>query len=44
MKVECLCGKLLCKYRNGNLFLYCKVCKKEIKVPIKEILEPKSQD
>lgn len=41
-EIKCKCGKLLAKYDNGIIYLYCKSCKKEI--PIKIInKEPKSQ-
>lgn len=28
--INCDCGKLLAKVKNGKLYLYCKSCKKEI--------------
>ena len=29
-KVNCACGKMLARYENGVLFLWCKSCKKEV--------------
>ena len=43
MIIECDCGKLLGKYENDKIILYCKRCKKEKEIEIKNI-EPKSQD
>lgn len=47
-EIRCKCGKLLCKYEEGYLYLYCKSCKEQKKISIKEIIEnskePKSQD
>ncbi len=43
MDINCLCGKLLARYEKGSIILYCKRCRKEIKIDIKN-LEPKSQD
>lgn len=43
MNINCNCGKLLARYDKGILYLYCKRCKEEIKINIKE-LEPKSQN
>lgn len=42
MEIKCECGKLLAKIRDGKLYLFCKKCKKEIPINIKNI-EPKSQ-
>ena len=44
MDIKCCCGKLLARYEMGNIILYCKRCKKEIKIDISKILEPKSRD
>lgn len=44
MDIKCHCGKLLCRYKNGYLYLYCKVCKEERKISIEKITEPQSQD
>ena len=43
MDIKCECEKLLAKYERGKIILYCKRCKKEVKIDIKN-LEPKSQD
>lgn len=43
MDIKCECGKLLARYEDGKIFLYCKRCKKEVEIEIKN-LEPKSQD
>ena len=37
MNVKCNCGKLLCRYNEGYLYLYCKSCKEEKKIPINKI-------
>lgn len=37
--VKCSCGKLLARYENGVLYLWCKECKKEIAVPIKNLID-----
>ena len=45
--INCNCGKLIAKLRNGKLYLYCKSCKKEIPIEIeklKEKMRAKSQD
>ena len=40
MDIQCSeCGKLLARYKNGKIFLYCKRCKKEIEIDIMEIVE-----
>lgn len=44
MDIKCCCGKLLARYEMGNIILYCKRCKKEVKIDINKILEPKSRD
>jgi len=44
MDIKCDCDKLLARYEMGNIILYCKRCKKEIKIDINKILEPKSRD
>ena len=43
MDIKCDCGKLVGKYKDGKLYLYCKKCKKEVEIKINNI-EPKSQD
>jgi len=43
MEIKCECGKLLARYENGKIILYCKRCKKEVKIEIHN-LEPKSRD
>lgn len=43
MDINCKCGKLLARYKDGKLYLYCKRCKKEIEIELNK-LEPKSQD
>lgn len=43
MDIKCDCGKLVGRYENGKLYLYCKKCKKEIEIEVNK-LEPKSQD
>ena len=43
MDLKCECGKLLARYESGKIILYCKRCKKEVEIEIKDI-EPKSQD
>lgn len=42
MDIKCSCGKLVAKYRDGKLYLFCKKCKKEVPIDIKDI-EPKSR-
>ena len=37
MNIKCCCGKLLCRYKEGYLYLYCKSCKEEKKIPINKI-------
>lgn len=37
MKIKCKCEKMLARYENGVLYLWCKSCKKEIGIPIKDI-------
>ena len=45
MNIKCCCGKLLCRYKDGYFYLYCKSCKEEKKIPANKIIvEPKSQD
>lgn len=46
MEIKCDCGKLLARYTNEKLYLFCKRCKKEVEIDIKDILkaEPKSLD
>lgn len=41
--VRCDCGQLIAYYKNGNLMIYCKKCKKQIPFTISEEPEPKSQ-
>lgn len=43
MDLKCECGKLVGRYKNGKLYLYCKKCKKEVEIELNK-LEPKSQD
>lgn len=43
MDINCECGKLLARYEEGKIVLYCKRCKKEVEIDINK-LEPKSQD
>lgn len=43
MDLKCECGKLVGRYENDTLYLYCKKCKKEIEIKLNN-LEPKSQD
>lgn len=43
MDIKCVCGKLLARYEDGKIILYCKRCKKEIEIELNK-LEPKSQD
>lgn len=43
MEIKCECGKLLARYEKGKIILYCKRCKEEVQINIKD-LEPKSQD
>ena len=35
--INCNCGKLLAKVKNGKLYLYCKSCKKEIPIENEEV-------
>lgn len=37
--INCDCGKLLAKVKEGKLYLYCKSCKKEIAFENEEIRE-----
>lgn len=33
-KLHCSCGKMLARYENGVLYLWCKNCKREIPVEL----------
>ena len=46
MEIRCNCGKLLAKFANDKLYLYCKRCKEEVEIDIKKLYEaePKSQE
>lgn len=35
--IKCQCGKLIGKWRNGKLYLYCKQCKKEVEVTFEPV-------
>lgn len=37
MELKCNCGKLLARYENGNIILYCKRCRKEVKIDIDKL-------
>jgi hypothetical protein len=37
MDIKCVCDKLLARYEKGSIILYCKRCRKEIKINIDEI-------
>ena len=37
---KCGCGKLLARYDNGTLYLWCKGCRKEIALPVDELKKP----
>ena len=37
MDIKCDCGKLVGKYKDEKLYLYCKKCKKEVEVRIDNI-------
>ena len=30
MKIKCNCGKMLARFENGRLYLWCKSCRREI--------------
>ncbi len=37
MEIKCECDKLLARYKDGKIILYCKRCKKEIEIDINKI-------
>ena len=40
--LKCHCSKLLARYDKQYIYLYCKLCKKEIAIKLQD-LEPKSR-
>jgi hypothetical protein len=32
--IRCDCGKLIAKERDGKIYLFCKMCKKEVELKI----------
>lgn len=40
--LKCFCNKLLARYDDKYIYLYCKLCKKEVAIKLQN-LEPKSQ-
>lgn len=48
-KINCECGKMLARWDNGTLYLWCKSCKKEVafRIPgnrqISAVLTPKKR-
>ena len=32
--VKCNCGKLVAKWRDGKLYVWCKSCRREYEIPI----------
>ena len=32
--IKCSCGKLIAKYKDGKLFVWCKSCKREVEIKI----------
>lgn len=39
-EIKCGCGKLLARYDNGTLYLWCKGCKREIALPVDALIKP----
>ena len=44
LPIKCDCGKLIAKWKDGHLFVWCKSCRKEVEVKIDNSKEPKSRD
>ena len=42
--IKCDCGKLIAKYKDGKLFVWCKSCKREVEVKIEYPKEPSSRE
>jgi hypothetical protein len=36
-KIACKCGKMLARYEDGKIYLWCKSCRKEIAIPLNNI-------
>ena len=34
--VKCNCGKLVAKWRDGKLYVWCKSCRRECEIPIQK--------
>ena len=32
--VQCACGKMVARIRNGKVYVYCKTCKREVPLEI----------
>lgn len=35
--IRCECGKVIAKYRNGRIYLWCKACRKEVELTIEKV-------
>ncbi len=44
MDVQCDCGKLLAKVKDGKIYVWCKNCKKEVPLKIEYPQEPLSRN
>ena len=42
--IKCDCGKMIAKYKDGKLFVWCKSCKREVEVKIEYPIEPMSRE
>ena len=43
-QIKCDCGKLIAKYKDGKLFVWCKSCKREDEIKIEYPKEPMSRE